>query len=473
MRTQRAFYYPKGYYWGNSAMAAVKKQKQSGFAMIMALICMTILTLLAVSMASVSSTGIRISDNKRTADKALNAAQSGIEIMKYWLNGLNAESGTGCLESLTSELGSSLSSAGVTNINCSYSSGQIDIPAVLLMTDNSFSAVITQINDNTVRLRVLGTSGHITRPVTVDFNIVSRGNSVFDYGVASKGPLQMSGQSEISSVNLAVESSVYIDGQLSTDAFSITCRASVAGDVYICDEYATYSLGHMASVGGESGDDAEDHIIIGAPSSTFPVPDPSYFESFATGETIDSTTPINNNAVLNNVTITAGTNPIFSGNVTINGVLYIETPNVVVFAGQATVTGIIVGDGIVGDSSSLNRLVFSGQVDCYDVSRLEGAEFDAIKQETGTFILAPGFSVDFSGQTTVDNGAIAASGIRFTGQAGGTIHGSIINYSTAPVVMSGQSTLLFNRSGTETNPAGFGPVKELHYAASSYAEPLS
>jgi hypothetical protein len=65
---------------------------------------------------------------------------------------------------------------------------------------------------------------------------------------------------------------------------------------------------------------------------------------------------------------------------------------------------------------------------------------------------------------------MAVGGIRFTGDAGGTINGSIINYSPLPVTLQGQSELFFNRSGTSQNPAGFIPVKTVTIDQSSYCE---
>ncbi|GAH97279.1 unnamed protein product, partial [marine sediment metagenome] len=68
-----------------------------------------------------------------------------------------------------------------------------------------------------------------------------------------------------------------------------------------------------------------------------------------------------------------------------------------------------------------------------------------------------GFSVSFGGNFETLNGAIAANGIEFFGNAGGTIDGSVINYSGSPMTLSGNSDLFFNRSGTDQMPAGFGP----------------
>lgn len=451
-------------------MTAKKQPEQQGVVILMAMICLTVMATLAMAMASMSSANTAIASNKQNANKALNASLSGIEVMKYWLDELNISTSSEYLSAVNSSLNTSLTQNSITNIIPDFNDSQINISLVTLDEDSSFSAAISSLDANTVQMTITGICGQFSKTMTVDFSIVSGGSSAFDYGVATYGPLQISGQADISDVNLAVTSSVYIGGQFSGDAFSITNNASIAGEVFLADEYATYSIGTNSSVGGESGDDAHNHVITGSEPSGFPEPNPSYFESFATGPIITSETDLDSNTVLNNATIAAGTNPTFSGDMTINGVLFIKTPNVVHFTGRASVNGIIVGDGITGESLPENGLVFSGQVDCQDVSHLEGVEFDDIKQETGTFILAPGFSVDFSGQTTVENAAIAASGITFTGQAGGTINGSIINYSTAPVILAGQTTLLFNRSGAEENPAGFSPLKKLNYEPETYQE---
>jgi hypothetical protein len=70
------------------------------------------------------------------------------------------------------------------------------------------------------------------------------------------------------------------------------------------------------------------------------------------------------------------------------------------------------------------------------------------------------------------NGAIAASGVKLSGQALGVINGSLINYSSTPMTMSGKSTLKFNRSGRDKVPAGFEPDQKLFFMANSYSESL-
>ncbi|MFZ2149172.1 MAG: hypothetical protein WAV28_18325, partial [Sedimentisphaerales bacterium] len=65
---------------------------------------------------------------------------------------------------------------------------------------------------------------------------------------------------------------------------------------------------------------------------------------------------------------------------------------------------------------------------------------------------------------------IAASGIEFFGNAGGTINGSVINYSETPMTLDGSVDLVFNRSGLTEVPAGFDTHRILKYNPASYEE---
>jgi len=56
------------------------------------------------------------------------------------------------------------------------------------------------------------------------------------------------------------------------------------------------------------------------------------------------------------------------------------------------------------------------------------------------------------------------------GNAGGTIQGSIINYSDVQMTLQGNTDLYFNRSGLTEVPAGFVPRLILAYDSSSYLE---
>jgi hypothetical protein len=186
---------------------------------------------------------------------------------------------------------------------------------------------------------------------------------------------------------------------------------------------------------------------------------------------MDANTDTSSDTVLENIRIPAGLDPTFSGQVTIRGVVFIETPNVVVFTGGTDITGIIVGDGDIEDNSGLNQISFVGNVASHPVSDLpEEEQFSGLRDETGTFLMAPGFHASFGGSFDALCGAIAANGVEFFGNAGGTINGSILNYSDEQMMLTGNSDLFFNRSGLTEAPAGFVPELILEYDPESYTE---
>ena len=138
--------------------------------------------------------------------------------------------------------------------------------------------------------------------------------------------------------------------------------------------------------------------------------------------------------------------------------MYVRAPNTVTFTGNAEVHGLILAEGDWENPAEGCMIDFGGTVDSYDVSTLPQDEFGALTEQTGTFLLAPGFNVSFNGNFDVLNGVIAASGIEFLGNAGGTINGSVINYSDNVMSLAGNTDLVFNRSGMQEVPAGFEPT---------------
>ena len=141
------------------------------------------------------------------------------------------------------------------------------------------------------------------------------------------------------------------------------------------------------------------------------------------------------------------------------------------FTGNTDIIGIVIGNGDLDYPSDDNQIIFRGNVDSSDVSELDSS-FGDIRQETGTFLLAPGFDASFGGSFNTINGVIAASGIEFFGNAGGTVNGSVINYGDDPMTCTGSVDLVFDRSGTTENPAGFATSMVLELQPESYSEPV-
>ena len=462
-------------------MAPTKKsvhQKRKGAVLIISMIFVVIFSALAVSMAAMSGTNVQLAENQRKADRARACAESGFDVIRFWLNRVSI-SGTTAEDLRFSQIAGSLqeelTNESITNITTSSNGSVVTIPSVTLDSprEKSFYGTITPLDNETLQIDITGVCGSITRTIRAHYNFSERANNVFDFGVATKGPLSLAGNIELEGVNVSVEASVYIESENSNLALSIIGNSQIAGDVSIGNPIASVDIqGGQAGIGGETGQDAIDnHVEFGVPPSQFPEPDPSQFASFVTP--LDPNMDTSADATLENIRIPANTNPTFSGQVILKGIVYVETPNVVEFTGGADITGIIVGDGNIEDNSGVNQIIFQGNVDSHPVTELpEEAQFDGLHDQTGTFVMAPGFDVSFGGSFSALCGAIAANGVEFFGNAGGTINGSVINYSDEEMMLSGNSDLYFNRSGTTEVPAGFVPEIVLEYDPTSYSEVL-
>jgi hypothetical protein len=457
----------------------ITDRRRNGAALIVAMIFICLFATLAVCMATLTTNNVQMADNLREANRARGIAESGFEIIRLWTSGVSIPGSTS-QGLLYTRMASALQTQAnnISSVPLTYDSSEITVPEVTLTSfhNQKFSAVIKPLpsasNPEKFQVDVTGIYENTERTIRVEYEIGNGEETVFNFGVATRGPLSLAGNVELEGVNISVESNVYIESSNSNLALSIIGNSSIAGDVAIVNPIANVFLqGGQASIGGETGQDAIDnHVLFGAPQTEFPIPDPGHFEQYITS-VIDSSTDVTAKATYENVRIAAGTNPKFTNSITINGVMFIETPNVVTFAGNVNITGIIVGDGDYQDDSGTNRIDITGTVKSYPVTNLpQEAKFAGVRNEKGTFMLAPGFAASFGGNFNTLNGAIAANGVQFYGNAGGTINGSIINYSEEEMTLQGNSDLYFNRSGATQFPAGFIRKLILLYIPESYTE---
>jgi cytoskeletal protein CcmA (bactofilin family) len=452
-------------------------RNRSGVVMIIAMIFLAIFVSLSMSMLTMSSINAKTASNHHTGGSALNSSLSGIEFMYNWLREVympGAVHPNDRFEEILTYLQGDMAAAGYT-ITGQYEDSElvaINIASTMLDTANGKSFQVDLVkteNLDIFEMNVHGTSGQLTRTSQIQYNFGTRAHNVFDFGIATRGSLDLQGNIEMSGTNVAVEADVYIESASDTTALTIQGNSKIEGNVYITNPNGQAELqGGQASIGGETLPEALNHVTPGSPEMEFPVPEPSLFEhyieyTFGPGDNTSS------DATYTNTRIPANTNPNFSGNTTIYGILYIESPNVVTFSGSIDITGIIVGDGDYMDNSQTNTITITGNITSYPISDL-GEEFGDLRDETGTFLMAPGFGVEFGGNFSSLSGAIAANGITFSGNAGGTINGSVLNYSDEPMVLSGNSDLFFNRSADNEVPAGFGPEIVLHPLPETYEE---
>ena len=462
----------------NSVKVRVRR-KRRGAALVVSMIFLMIFAALATAMVSMSGTSLQLADNQHQANYALASAESGLEIMRYYLAGATISGSVapqGRLQSIAGSLQSALTAAGASNISAIYDSaaGAINVAAVTLDSqgNRNFAATITYGGDfDTLQMDVTGNAQQFTRRIRTDYNFTNAPSGAFDFGVATKGPLQITGNARLLGLNNAGEANVYIQSDNSFQALDMTGNATIQGDVSIVNALASVSLTGNCQIGGESGQDAVDnHVLIGAPLVELPVAEPNTFEPYA-ANLVDSSTATNGNRTFENIRIAAGTNPTFSGNITINGVVYIESPNVVSFSGNTTLTGVVVAEGNLQSPNPSDSINFTGNLTSRCAGQLPaGAAFDGLRDKTDTFVLAPGFALNFSGNFNTINGAMAASGVSFTGNAGGVVTNSVINYSDNTMTLTGNANLRFDRSAGPINPAGFEAMQALEFQAASYAE---
>lgn len=460
----------------------VPHARGQGSALILSLVFIVMFSALAAAVATMSGANVQIAENHRRLDSALACAESGLEVVRYWMSQVEI-SGTTTPEmrfaQLEATLQNALTSTGVTNITPTYTSTTITIPSVTLDTHQgqTFSAVLTKIDNDTVRLDVTGRYRSLHRTIRSNFLFGERAHSVFDYGLASLGPMHLFGNIDVTGyteATLEVEANAYILSPNDTIALTMEGRSMIGGNVTLTDSTKIVDIaGSKAGIGGLLGTAALENVVFKPDPPEFPELHPEVFYGYATNTL---STDAVSGGVHDNVRVPAGLNPTFSGGATLRGIVYIESPNVVTFAGGTTIIGTIVTNGDPTydpppEDPTAPRIIFGSNVNGYPTSQLPPEpQFAGLQEQSGTFALAPGFRVEFTGTFGTISGAIAANGVKVSGGSDGTINGSIINYADNTMELSGNGSLTFNRSGLTEIPAGFVPQLIMQYDPSSYAE---
>lgn len=442
-------------------------------ACVIALIILSTLGILAASFISDIGLNLRAGANQRSVLDARLAAESGMTFILFQFQDLRLPGNT-TQEQLPAAIAEALGGwlDNTSNLNgqvVTLSNGTVIVPPIQI-GDSSFSASITAPGNDICRLEVTGTSKGISRRLAIDMQLRATNSPVFDYGLASRGSILIQGNSQIIGIDDPTEASIL--SASTTGTTTIAGSAIVSGDIYSAADSSGVIISGSPSVAGETDlDRINEHVHTGVTPPLFPEADTEPLASLAT-TVVDSQTEINENGlVLNNIRIAAGTNPNFGHDVVLNGIIVIEAPNNVKFDGKVTVNGMIITVGSQGNPITNCQIRFAGQVEANGVEALPDLpEFEAVKQQTGTFILAPGFHVRFEGQFSVIGGTIAADQLTFSGLAEGTISGSVIGLADYPTVVDGNVSIQVRHADTDYNPAGFVKCLALTPEAITYTE---
>ncbi len=295
-----------------------------------------------------------------------------------------------------------------------------------------------------------GADPTVLRAAQIEYTTAPLASAIFDYGVAAKGPIQMSGNVKIQGATNPAMGSV-LSATASSDPLSISGNGSISGDFSYTNAGATPNFGTGTIAGYSSTNPAfNQHIHVGVTAPPFPSVDTVVYAQYATNTFSGSTS----NVTLTNAIIPPNTNPSFSGNTVIQGVMYVESPNRVSFSGNCTITGcVVVANNPTGSS---NAITFSGNVHASSISTLPAnSTFPAGERTlTGAFILAPDYAVTFSGNFGTIGGSMIADSFSFSGNAGGTVDGSVVALKDVNMVLSGNSDIIIASTGTTNYPPG-------------------
>lgn len=439
-----------------------QSQRRHGLSSVLAMLYLVLFSTLAVGFAAATSMNSQISRNERALQQADSAADGGMQFIRYQLGSMTIPPGT-----QTSQLLSAAATSLATQLNgtsnmggntVQVTNGAIYIPSATSWTTvdptvgTRFRAMITQSGQFLVAtVDGAGTNSSVAKAIQMQFQLAPKAGAILDYGVATEGTLATAGATVIQGLTDPTKGSVLSADMTSATPIIIDGK-SVSGDISIVNPSGNISVSG-ASVGGTTNPALMlTHEHVGVPAPTFPTIDTSMFTAYAT-------TPYSGSGNCNNCYIPASTNPKFT-NGQINGVMLIQAPNNVTFTGNTTITGVIVsqsGSSAPAFNSSTNTISFSGNVSATPINQMltsNPAYSASLVQLTGSFMLVPNFSVSMTGDFGTVGGSIAAGSISMTGNAAGTVQGSVIGMQDVPMMLNGHASITISSTGTTNFPTG-------------------
>lgn len=444
-----------------------------GSAWIIAIILLSMCAAMAVSFAAATNQNARLGANTADIQRANLAADSGLGFAVRQCKKLRLPAATTvdtAMAAIAADLAGRLNgTANLAGAAISSTADTVTIPAIATGRE-SFEVQFKKIGTK-LYVEVWGTAGVVRRGRRMEVALTSPTNSVFDYGLASRGQISISGNGEIHGMNELTEASV-ISTVSSGVAISLGGNAVIDGDLSSVGAGTSVVISGTPTVAGSTNPLViARHIHFGVAEPVFPVIDTSIFRALATNVVDSSTDVSQKGATYENLIIRAGTNPTFASDIVVNGVVYVEAPNIVSFSGKVTLNGLVATDPAGANPLTSCKVNFAGQVEAFGVEALPDLpQFQAVKQLTGTFVAAPGFDVSFAGQFTTINGTIAADKLTFSGQAFGTVRGSVIGMAEQNTSVSGTVNIIIDRAGLRRDPPGFSTPLVLTPDPKSYVE---
>ena len=430
---------------GRVGRSRIRRAGRRGIAAMLAMLYLVIFSALALGFYASVTISSQVAHNDRRAAEAQVAAESGLQFIKYQISRVKLppltkkEQRFGQLyQQLSRNLAGSANLGGGT---VGYAPGVIYVPAGgtgfvdVNQGGAGFRVTITEVGGREVgeNLRVT-VSGHsdgatINRALQLEFKPSPFDQSLFDYGVAAMGKMKLGGDFDL------IGDEQLLDGSLfsgSVDEFKtpvqIKKKATITGDVYMADDDGRIKLGGHVSIGGASARDAyEQHIHRGVDVPEFPTVDVSVYKPFVS-TTLDAK-KYRDSSYFANVIIPPNTNPHFTDDVVLEGVIYVQMPNKLTFEKGATVRGVIVYEPQAGfEKEKHNTIEFKQSAQFYSLDYLPvNDKFpQSLHDLDGVSIIAPQTDLKFTGGAGAQFDTILVDDLKLNGHPDAMVRGLVI-----------------------------------------------
>jgi len=447
------------------------RAKAKGAAFLVTIIFVMLFACMAVALATTSNMNLLVARNRLESNQAAILVETGLFLAQKELGGIevSGDSPEALHAAMASHLRDTLIYSNAIDAGAIRSDAEaVTFPPVTLTRSDGRTGTIDLaisadggVRDNpTIQIAATGRFGNAVRTAYYNLAVEAGAGGIFgDFGLVSKSPITIRNNARIQGANNDAEGSIFSSSN-SRYAIDMRNNARVSGDAGVTGTDGSIRLRNRARIDGDKVYEADEPDWPDIDTSGFE----QYVENIVTGD-------VTGNQVLKNIRIPAGTDPTFDGNIQIYGIVYIESPNKVTFKGNTNIVGMIVTEEPPVENLSRNRIDFRGNTTVSGVENLpDDARYDGIRDQTGTFMLAPGFQATFKKNFNTISGSMAAGQLIFKNNAQGTIRGGLLNLSDAPVEIRNNARLTIDRQNADPSPVGFGSGYSLICVAGSYRD---
>jgi hypothetical protein len=463
-------------------------RNRRGITSVIAMLFLVLIGTLALGFYTSVTTATALAKNDRRTAKALMAAESGIQFMRNRLAHTSIPPDTQTSQ-LLNELENDLRNDDVILGNLLGApivrqGNVLTIPMIVTdsLENSGFTVTLTDIGAVgeivcTVKGRSGGGGAIGQKGVRLDFTRQPIETNLFDNAIAAKGKVVMQKGSITGVAGVSSDSIIKIMSAQSTNGAIVMSGGtigSVAGgelgvtiDVDnngVADATATTISG--GSVHGTSNvTTIKNNYVKLVTAPVFPIVDTTQFAPYATTNYGGQ-----NTGTLKNIRVPAGTNPKFTGNVQVQGILYVESPNTVQFQGNTTLAGFIVFEN--KNTSAVNMINVTGNFSYGNLP--SGSEFDSVRAIKGFSMLAPTASLQMAGGADSQlRGNMLLGNFRNTGSGEVQIEkGSVITFDTTvdSAVFNGKAVKFMSTGASDPPSAGLTYTEKFVPSKGSYLE---